>query len=45
MRTDDMLVRPRTKQIASRMFDFPDPLMPVIALKEGSQPVICVLTG
>ena len=39
-RTDDMLVRPRTKQMASRMFDFPEPLRPVMALKEVSHPVI-----
>ena len=43
--TEDMFVRPRTKHIASRMFDFPEPLRPVIALNEGSQPVIVVLTG
>ena len=40
-----MLVMPRTKQIASRMFDLPEPLRPVMALKEGSHPVIVVLTG
>src|SRR5882762_4570731 len=40
-----MFVIPRTKHIASRIFDFPEPLRPVIALKEGSQPTICVRTG
>jgi len=35
-----MLVIPRTKHIASRMLDLPEPLRPVMALKEGSQPVI-----
>ena len=40
-----MLFIPRTKHIASRMLDFPDPLRPVIALNEGSQPVIVVRTG
>lgn len=43
--TDDMFVIPRTKHIASSMLDLPDPLRPVIALKELSQPVICVRTG
>jgi hypothetical protein len=33
-----MLVIPRTKQIASRMFDFPDPFRPVMALKDSSKP-------
>lgn len=40
-----MLVIPSTKQIASRMFDLPEPFRPVIALNEGSHPVICVRTG
>lgn len=31
-----MLVIPRTKQMASRMLDFPDPLRPVIELKLSS---------
>lgn len=44
-RTDCMFVIPSTKQIASRMFDFPEPLRPVMALNDGSHPVICVLTG
>ena len=35
-----IFVMPRTKQIASRMLDLPEPLRPVMALKEGSQPVI-----
>ena len=43
--TWDMLVIPKTKHIASRMLDLPDPLRPVMALKEGSHPVIWVLTG
>jgi hypothetical protein len=38
-------VIPRTKHIASRMLDLPEPFNPVIALKEGSHPVICVRTG
>jgi hypothetical protein len=33
-----MLVIPSTKQIASRMLDFPDPFKPVIALNDGSHP-------
>jgi hypothetical protein len=40
-----MLVIPRTKHIASRMLDFPEPLRPVMALKEESHPVIWVRTG
>lgn len=40
-----MLVIPRTNAIASRMLDLPDPLRPVIALKDGSQSVIVVRTG
>ena len=40
-----MFVRPRTKAIASKMLDLPDPLRPVMALKEGSQSVIWVLSG
>lgn len=43
--TDDMFVIPNTKQIASRMLDFPEPFRPVIALKDESHPVICVRTG
>ena len=35
-RTWDRLVIPRTKQMESRMLDFPDPLRPVMALKWGS---------
>lgn len=31
-----MLVMPSTKQMASRMLDFPDPLRPVIELKLSS---------
>ena len=31
--------------MASKMFDFPEPLRPVIALNEASQPVIEVRTG
>lgn len=40
--TCDQLVMPRTKQMASRMFDFPEPLRPVMALNSGSQPVMDV---
>ena len=40
-----MLVIPKTKQIASRMLDLPEPLRPVMALKDGSHPVIWVRTG
>jgi hypothetical protein len=40
-----MLVIPRTKQMASRMLDLPEPLRPVIALKDASQPEIVVRTG
>ena len=40
-----MSVRPSTKQIASRILDLPEPLSPVIALKDPSHPVTCVLTG
>ncbi len=40
-----MFVIPKTKQIASRMLDLPEPLRPVMALNDGSHPVICVLTG
>src|SRR5262249_2580269 len=35
-RTVDMLVMPRTKQMASRMLDFPLPFRPVIELKLSS---------
>ena len=38
--TCDILVIPKTKQIASSIFDFPEPFRPVIALKEESHPVI-----
>lgn len=31
--------------MASRILLFPDPFSPVMALKDGSQPVICVRTG
>lgn len=44
-RTADMLVIPSTKHIASKMLDFPEPFRPVIALNEGSHPVIVVLSG
>lgn len=37
--TDCMLVIPSTKQIASRIFDLPDPFRPVMALKDSSKPV------
>lgn len=37
-RTDCMLVIPRTKHIASRMFDFPEPFRPVMALNDSSKP-------
>lgn len=40
-----MSVNPSTKHIASKMLDLPEPLRPVIALKEASHPVICVRTG
>jgi hypothetical protein len=33
-----MLVIPSTKQIASRIFDFPEPFNPVMALKDSSNP-------
>jgi len=36
---------PRTKQMASRTLDLPEPLRPVMALNEGSHPVIWVRTG
>jgi hypothetical protein len=39
-RTEVMLVIPSTKQIASRIFDFPEPFNPVIALKDSSNPGI-----
>jgi hypothetical protein len=39
-RTEVILVIPKTKQIASRIFDFPDPLRPVIALKDGSNSTV-----
>jgi hypothetical protein len=29
---------PRTKQMESRMLDLPEPLRPVMALKDGSKP-------
>jgi len=37
------LVIPSKKQIASKIFDFPEPFNPVIALNCGSQPVMTVL--
>ena len=37
-----MLVIPKTKHIASRIFDFPLPLRPVIELKLSSHPLITV---
>ena len=40
-----MFVIPRTKHIASRMLDLPEPFKPVMALNEASQPVIWVRTG
>lgn len=40
-----MLVIPRTKHIASRMFDFPLPLRPVIELKLSSHPLMTVRTA
>lgn len=38
-------MRPRTKQIASRMLDLPEPFSPVMALKDESHPEIWVRTG
>ncbi|KAH9416894.1 hypothetical protein DERP_013865 [Dermatophagoides pteronyssinus] len=38
--TSSNLDKPSTKQIASRIFDFPLPLKPVIALNDGSKSVI-----
>jgi len=35
-----MLVIPSTKQIASRILDFPEPFKPVMALKDSSNPGI-----
>lgn len=35
-RTVDMLVMPKTKQMASRMLDLPEPLRPVMELKLSS---------
>ena len=35
-----MFVIPSTKHIASRMFDFPEPFKPVIALNDSSKPDI-----
>lgn len=40
-----MFVIPNTKQIASKILDLPEPLRPVIALKDESHPVIWVRTG
>ena len=40
-----MLVIPSTKHIASRIFDFPLPLRPVIELKVSSQPLMTVRTA
>lgn len=45
LRAVDMFVIPRTKHIASRMLDLPEPFKPVMALNEASQPVIWVRTG
>ena len=45
LRAVDIFVIPRTKHIASRMLDLPDPFKPVMALNEASQPVISVRTG
>ena len=36
--TDVMFVIPRTKQMASRILDFPEPFSPVMALKDSSKP-------
>jgi hypothetical protein len=44
-RTCERFVIPRTKQIESRMFDFPDPFRPVIALNAGSNPETTVRVG
>lgn len=44
-RTDVIFVIPSTKQIASRILDFPEPFSPVMALNDGSHPVIWVRTG
>jgi len=35
-RTVDIFVMPNTKQMASRMLDFPEPLRPVMELKLSS---------
>lgn len=40
-----MLVIPRTKHIASRIFDFPLPFSPVIELKLSSLWVISIFLG
>lgn len=40
-----MLVIPRTKHIASRIFDFPLPFNPVIELKLSSLQVISLFLG
>ena len=40
-----MLVMPRTKHIASRIFDFPLPLRPVMELKLSSHPLMTVRTA
>ena len=39
-RTTPKFVIPRTKHIASRMLDFPDPFRPVIELKLSSLPIV-----
>ncbi len=39
------MVSPSTKQMASRMLDFPEPLKPVIALNWGSKSGITVLVA
>jgi hypothetical protein len=40
-----MFVIPRTKHIASKMLDFPDPFRPVIELKLSSHPEMTVRTA
>ena len=40
-----MLVIPRTKHIASRIFDLPLPLRPVMELKLSSHPLMTVRTA
>lgn len=38
------MVIPSTKQIASRILDFPEPFNPVMALKDSSKPVDSALS-